>query len=263
MSGGAATLRIAHRGASTRAPENTLAAFAEAARIGVDAIELDVHLSADGVPVVIHDDTVDRTTDGRGPVAGLTFSALRALDAGAWFARRFRGERLPGLDETLDWASGRVGLNVELKAAAAPRLEALTPAVARSIRRSRFNGFLVLSSFEAEALRGARAALPKAALGLLASRTARQMVPLHRALRLHAFHPHVRIAGRRNIDAAHDLGLEVYVWPVNDPTLLRRLVERGADGLMSDDPALFLRLRPTRVGSARGKPARSPLRPRR
>ncbi len=219
-----------------------MAAFEAAVRLGVDAIELDVHLSADGVPVVIHDDTVDRTTNGRGAVADLSFAALRRLDAGAWFARRFRGERLPGLDETLDWARGKVGLNIELKSGATPVLAGLARAVARSIGRARFRGFLVLSSFEPEALKRAREALPKAALGLLASRSARRLRPLHRLLRLHAFHPHTRLASRRRIEAAHDLGLAVYVWPVNDLPLLRRLTEWGADGLMSDDPALFRRL---------------------
>src|SRR3989442_9967523 len=84
-------LRIAHRGASARAPENTLAAFKEAIRLGADSIELDAHLSADGVPMVIHDDSVDRTTNGRGAVAALTCRSLRRLDAGAWFSSRFRG----------------------------------------------------------------------------------------------------------------------------------------------------------------------------
>lgn len=239
---GAEALRFAHRGASTRAPENTLAAFQEAVTLGVDVLEFDVHLSADGVPVVIHDDTVDRTTDGRGPVADLSFAALRKLDAGSWFARRFRGERLPSLDETLHWARGRVGVNIELKAGRTGAPGALARAVARSIGRARFRGFLLLSSFEPEALRHAREALPKAALGLLASRSARRLRPLHRLLVLHAFHPHARLASKRRIAAAHDLGLAVYVWPVNDLPLLRRLTEWGADGLMSDDPKLFRRL---------------------
>ena len=109
-------LRFAHRGASSRAPENTLAAFEEAIGLGVDAIELDVHLSADGIPVVIHDEWVDRTTDGHGLVSALTFGALRGLDAGAWFDRRFRGERIPSLDEALDLTRERCGLNIEIKA---------------------------------------------------------------------------------------------------------------------------------------------------
>ena len=91
----------AHRGASASAPENTLAAFRAAEAAGAAGIELDVHLSADGVPVVIHDETVDRTTDGHGPVAALTLCRLRQLDAGRWFAPAFAGEALPTLEEIL------------------------------------------------------------------------------------------------------------------------------------------------------------------
>src|SRR6266704_6290544 len=145
-------LRIAHRGASARAPENTLAAFAEAVRLGANAIELDVHLTADGVPVVIHDGTVDRTTNGRGEVAAMTLKDLRRLDAGAWFSSRFRGERIPTLEESLEFARGRCAMNVEIKepparkrtahgaAAAAP--DAVARAVALAVMRTRFNDFL-------------------------------------------------------------------------------------------------------------------------
>ncbi|MBZ0251997.1 MAG: hypothetical protein K8I02_01540, partial [Candidatus Methylomirabilis sp.] len=93
-------LRIAHRGASGECPENTLAAFGRALEIGVDMVEFDVHLSRDGVPVVIHDDDVRRTTDGRGLVKDLTLAELRRLDAGGWKDARFAGERIPTLEET-------------------------------------------------------------------------------------------------------------------------------------------------------------------
>ena len=108
-------MRIAHRGASRCAPENTLAAFEAAIRQGVDAIELDVRLTEDGVPVVLHDDTLDRTTDGQGPVDALSYQLLRRLDAGAWFGSAFRGERVPTLTEALECARGRCGVNVEIK----------------------------------------------------------------------------------------------------------------------------------------------------
>ena len=239
-------LRFAHRGASARAPENTLAAFREAVRLGADAVECDVHLSRDGVPVILHDDTVDRTTDGRGAVARLTLAEIRRLDAGAWFASRFRGERVPTLEETLDFARGRCGLNLEIKGpdrgrrapdAADPR--AAAAAVARVLRRSRYRDYLVLSSFSAEAILALRAALPRARLGLLASRSLRGVRSLHRRAGLHALHPHVRLASRRRVRLARDLGLRIYFWTVNDAALARRLLLLGCDGLMTDDPALF------------------------
>lgn len=239
-------LRFAHRGASARAPENTLAAFDEAVRLGADAVECDIQLSRDGIPVVLHDHTVDRTTDGRGPVAGLSLAELKRLDAGSWFATRFRGERIPTLDETLDFARGRCGLNFEIKGADRGRrsadpgaLSATIAAIGRSLRRAAFRDYLVLSSFSGEALQRLRTALPKVRLALLTSRTLRGLRALHRRVDLHALHPHVRLASRRRVRAARDLGLRVHVWTVNDVALARRLVLLGCDGLMTDDPALF------------------------
>src|SRR5262245_34742321 len=144
-------LRVAHRGASARAPENTLAAFREAIRLGADAIELDVQLSADGVPMVIHDLTVDRTTNGHGSVASFASRDLRRLDAGAWYSSRFRGERIPTLEEALECARGRCGLNIEIKelpgagrrsrrarGAADAGHEAVARAVAQAVARTGF-----------------------------------------------------------------------------------------------------------------------------
>jgi glycerophosphoryl diester phosphodiesterase len=252
--------RIAHRGASARAPENTLAAFEEAVRLGVDAIELDVHLSADGVPVVIHDGSVDRTTDGHGPVAAFTVGALQALDAGSWFAPRFRAERIPSLAQALECARGRCGLIIEIKEPEQRRrarggrdrtaeegIGRLVDGVARVVTRNPSRDLIVISSFSAAALIRVRAAMPRARLGLLASRSARGALALHREVGLHGFHPHLRLATRRRILAAHRLGLDVIVWPVNDRGRMRRLVALGADGLMSDDPALFPGLDPAGV----------------
>src|SRR5438552_1390463 len=104
-------IRIAHRGASARAPENTYASFAAALDLGVDAIELDCQLSADGELVVIHDETLDRTTSGLGPVGAKTYHELAALDAGAWWDPRHRGERIPRLADVLTQIDGRALLD--------------------------------------------------------------------------------------------------------------------------------------------------------
>jgi glycerophosphoryl diester phosphodiesterase len=238
-------LRFAHRGASARAPENTLAAFREAVRLGADVVECDVRLSGDGVPIILHDDTVDRTTDGKGAAARLGLAELKRLDAGAWFASRFRGERIPTLDETLEFTRGRCALNLEVKAADRGRraggadARATAVAVARTLRRSRFRDYLVLSSFSPETLAALRAVLPGARIGLLASRSLRGLRSLHRRLGLHALHAHVRLANRRRVRAARDLGLRVFFWTANDAALMRRLLLLGCDGLMTDDPALF------------------------
>ena len=106
---------VAHRGASGNYPENTLIAFQKALEIGVDEIELDLYLTKDDHLIVMHDSTVDRTTDGTGVIAELTLTEIRALDAGRVFGERFRGERVPTWEEALDLVQGKVGLNVHLK----------------------------------------------------------------------------------------------------------------------------------------------------
>ncbi len=113
------TLNIAHRGASALAPENTMAAFAMAVELGADAIELDLHVSRDGELVVIHDHTLDRTTDGEGPVHTRSLQELKRLDAGRWFGESFAGQRIPTLAEVLDRFSGKIPLALEIKAGSA------------------------------------------------------------------------------------------------------------------------------------------------
>jgi glycerophosphoryl diester phosphodiesterase len=133
----------AHRGASKTHPENTIAAFRAAVDAGSDSVEFDVRLTADGHPVVIHDDTVDRTTDGVGGVSDLELSELRRLDAGTWKDPGFRGERLPTLDETLDVLAAVPRINMELKAVG----PALAELAISFIERRRLHHRIMVSSF--------------------------------------------------------------------------------------------------------------------
>jgi len=109
-------VNIAHRGASAYAPENTFSAFDKALSLGVDQVELDVHFSEDGHIVVIHDDNLDRTTNGSGPVSAHSLAQLRSLDAGSWFGPEYGGERIPSLGEVLERYKGRLYLHIEIKA---------------------------------------------------------------------------------------------------------------------------------------------------
>jgi glycerophosphoryl diester phosphodiesterase len=239
-------LVLAHRGSRLRAPENTLEAFALALDEGADGIEFDVRRSADGVPIVLHDPTLDRTTNGRGPVASATLDALRRLDAGAWFGAGHRGARIPTLAEVLDLCRDRAALNLELKIDAGRGLAArrraraeaplLAQAVARELARARRPPFLLLSSFETSALEAARHVLPRCPLGWLRSRTTRGLAPLHRRLRLDALNPHLRLATARRLAAARRLDLAVYVYPVNLPSDITRLASAQVSGLITDDP---------------------------
>jgi len=136
---------IGHRGAPREAPENTLSSFELAIRQGADLIELDLHMSADKQLVVIHDDTVDRTTDGTGPIGDLSLKELRALDAGSWLHPKFCGERIPTLSEALDLSAGRVGLMVELKHGS-ERCPAIEGSLVRAIEAwNRLDDVIVIS----------------------------------------------------------------------------------------------------------------------
>ncbi|HZN03712.1 MAG TPA: glycerophosphodiester phosphodiesterase family protein [Candidatus Polarisedimenticolia bacterium] len=247
---GARPLVLAHRGSRLRAPENTLEAFALALQEGADGIELDVRRTADGVPVVLHDPALDRTTDGRGPLAVTTFADLRRLDAGAWFDRRHRGAHVPSLAEVLDLCGGRAVVNIELKIdsgrglaarraaiAEAPRL---AEAVALDLARARRGGFVLVSSFSARALQAAHAVMRNVPLGWLRSRSTRGLAALNRRLRLHSVNPNLRLASARRFAAARRLGLSVYVYPVNVPGDITRLARLGATGLITDDPLVAL-----------------------
>jgi glycerophosphoryl diester phosphodiesterase len=220
----------AHRGASADAPENTLAAFRRALIAGADGIELDVHLSADGVPVVIHDDALERTTDGHGAVAAHPLDVLQSLDAGSWFAPQFAGEPLPTLEETLCLLAGRLRLNLEVKDTRAGM------AVLELLRQFP-QAEAVVSSFDHRLLARLRRVAPDLALAVLAESDWHLALGRARTLRASAFHPRADLVSRSLLAACRALRLPVFAWTVDDPGEARRLVRLGVDGLFTNDPA--------------------------
>lgn len=224
----------AHRGASATAPENTLAAFRAAEAAGAAGIELDVHLSADGVPVVIHDETVERTTDGRGPVAALTLGQLLQLDAGSWFAPEFAGEALPTLEEVLEWVAGRLRLNLEIKA------EAAAVAVLELLRRYPQVRVLV-SSFDHGLLERLRARCAELPLGFLSdSPFWRRAVARAARCGATSFHPRRDRLTRPLLAACRRQGLAVFPWTVDAPPEAAALRRLGVEGLFTNDPASLI-----------------------
>jgi glycerophosphoryl diester phosphodiesterase len=221
----------AHRGASAEAPENTLAAFRRALDAGADGIELDVHLASDGVPVVIHDDRLERTTDGSGAVAALRAAQLQSLDAGSWFGPHFAGEPLPTLEEALRLLAGRLRINLEVK-------EARAGLAVLDLLQAFPTAEVVLSSFDHALLAALRRTAPDLPLAVLqATGNWRRALARAAALRACAFHPHVDLVSRPLLAACRQRQLPVFAWTVDDVGQARALARAGVAGVFSNDPA--------------------------
>lgn len=224
----------AHRGASAVAPENTLAAFAAAEAAGAHGLELDVQLSSDGVPVVIHDRTLNRTSNGHGSVSRRTLAQLKQLDAGSWFGSGFAGETIPTLEEVFAWRASRLRINVEIKNAAAGK------AVLDLARRfSKVS--VVVSSFDYNLLRELRSRAPELPLGFLWER-GDWTVALESALacRAESFNPRHTALSAAMVCACHQQGLAIHPWTVDGASALQNCLQLGVDGLFCNDPAQVL-----------------------
>jgi len=232
----AGCIRIAHRGASADFPENTLRAFEEALALGVDAIELDCQLSADGELVVIHDETLERTTDGIGPVCAHTWAELRRLDAGRWKDERFRGLGIPRLADVLELVAGRALVNVELKSV--DDVGRIERPVTTLVEQCGATERVIFSSFHTEAVRGVRAAAGWARLGILCQRgPVSAAMALAEELDAGCVVPRRKLVDSGVVQEAHRRGLGVWVWTVNDPIDMQRLRALGVDAMFSDHPA--------------------------
>jgi glycerophosphoryl diester phosphodiesterase len=238
----AAPIVIAHRGYRRRFPENTLAAFRAANTAGAEMIELDVTLSRDGVPVVIHDDSLQRTTSGHGLVARCSVAELQALDAGSWFGDAFAGERIPTLVEVLSMRDRPPLVNVEIKPPGEPpqAVRAVLAAVISALRQTDTMAAVLISSFDPRVLAQCAALPPpRPAIGVLTSPAPDEAL-LERCRRLGAFscHPNQRHLEPQHVRRLKTLGVRVYPYTVNEPARIRQLLAMGVDGIITDDPPL-------------------------
>jgi len=233
---------IAHRGDSAHAPENTLAAFHLAIANRADAIEFDVKLSADGEVIVLHDQTVDRTTNGHGDVRNLSLAALRDLDAGARFDARYRGERIPTLEEVFEAVGRRIHMNIELTNYATPN-DALVEKVVALVKKHQPQEWVLFSSFLPRNLRRAQELLPEIPRGQLAWRGWVGWPARTFGWRGHfALHPYQTDVNKNLVSRLHHAGKRIFVWTVNQETEMQRLLHLGVDGIFTDDPALLRRV---------------------
>ncbi|MGH7441175.1 MAG: glycerophosphodiester phosphodiesterase [bacterium] len=231
-------LIIAHRGASGRAPENTLAAFRMALDLGAKAFEFDVHQTKDGRLVVIHDGDLKRVAGLRKKIKRMTWDEVRAADAGSWFAERFKGEKIPSLDEVLDLAQGRAEVHAELKAGS-KTYPGIEERLARAVESRKAWTWIMISSFDHRALRTMRAISQKARLGYLLgpkllSGAWRDMAKT----RAESLNLSARQATKGRVRQAHKRGLKVFVYTVNDAKTLSRMERLGVDGVYSNFPEM-------------------------
>jgi glycerophosphoryl diester phosphodiesterase len=229
---------IGHRGSCALAPENTIASFKLAVEHGADFIELDAKLSSDDEVMVIHDQTVDRTTNGSGRVNQLTRAQLQALDAGSKFDQKFKGEKIPTLDEVFKAVGSQVYVNVELTNYASKN-DDLVQKVVNLVIDNQMENRVLFSSFLPRNLAQAHALLPEAPVAILCL-TGIAGVFTRSSLLLRTspdiVHPYLLDVSARSVKKEHDRGRRVHVWTVNADTDIRRMVRAGVDGIFTDDP---------------------------
>ncbi len=234
---------IAHRGFSGRYPENTLRSFREALKLPVDAIELDVRRTKDGVLVVIHDETIDRTTNGKGRVRDLTWDEIRKLDAGLWKGSAFAGERIPRLEEALELIGGQKVVFLEIKE------PDTVGQVIETLRQLGAFSWVKIGSFHSQAIAAAKKLAPEISSSLIGSAKVGTndetfAAFIKEALACGANSVTVNYAGLtpERIRYCHQRCIFVGTWTVNDMETAKRMIAMGVDAIASDFPDLILKV---------------------
>jgi len=222
----------AHRGASGHAPENTLAAFRLAMEMGATMCEIDVQQSADNRLVVMHDDTLNRTTNGRGNVWEMTLAELQKFDAGSWFDPRFAGEKLPGLEEVIALSRGKMQLNIEVKMHGHER--GIAPLLVATIRRARFENECVVTSFDWGLAAEIKTLAPDLKVGYIFGWKEFSEEVFDGPVDL--LSAHYGLVDAPFLARAHAAGKKIHVWTVNYKWLMRRLIKLGVEGIITNYP---------------------------
>ncbi|MCW4012922.1 MAG: glycerophosphodiester phosphodiesterase family protein [Candidatus Bathyarchaeota archaeon] len=221
-------LRIGHRGAAGHAPENTLPSFRKAVELGCDMTELDVHICASGEVVVIHDEKVNRTTNGKGWVSELSLTELKQLDAG-------NGETIPTLEEVLQLIKDQIMLNIELKG-----LGTAKPVYELMRKNGWGNEKLTITSFNWDMLSEYKRLDPDARIGVLTFKNHDEALRYAESIKAYSVNPYHMLLQRKYVEEAHSKGIKIYPWTPNKPNEIKNVIEKGADGVISDYPDRIL-----------------------
>jgi glycerophosphoryl diester phosphodiesterase len=224
---------IAHRGASAAAPENTMAAFRQAVRMGATFIETDLQLTKDARLVAMHDPTLDRTSSGRGLVRDYTLADLRQFDAGAWFGPQFAGEKIPTIEEIIGFArENDVVFYLEVK----HDTWGMEHALVGALRELKEAARAAVISFDANAIANVRRFDPTFITGFLYDRPVPDPVQKAVGLGARQIVPHFKLLDKDLVDAAHAAHLQVVTWTVNEAADMRKVLATGVNGVMTDHP---------------------------
>jgi glycerophosphoryl diester phosphodiesterase len=238
------TLILAHRGYTAAYPENTMKAFTEASNAGADGLELDVQMTKDGELVVIHDEKVDRTTNGTGMVKDFNVKDLRRLDARYNHKTLTKKEPIPLLEEVFEWMAGKTDLicNIELKNSIVP-YEGMEEKVIALVRDYNLADRIIISSFNHYSIVYSYRVAPEIEIAPLLSEGLYMPWIYAQSIRAKGFHPHWRAAPDEIVKAALDSGIEVRPYTVNKEVEMERLLKVNCSALITDDPAKAIRIR--------------------
>lgn len=241
---------IAHRGVPKLAPENTLSAFRKAVELGAHSIELDVHQTRDSMLVVIHDGTVDRTTNGKGRIADLTAAELRELDAGSWFGHEFTGEKIPFLEEVFSDTPDSITLLIEVKHGS-ETYPGIEERVVRLIREKKATERVILKSFDNDVLGKLQEIAPEIPrLKIIVMQIPFLNIIIERGLNVgdildydvQYLQVHWVGISKDFVEKAHRKGYKVFAWDVHDEQRMREMIAKGVDGIETDFPDTLKRL---------------------
>ncbi len=234
---------ISHRGYKAKYPENTLSAFSAVKNTGAHMIELDVTLSRDRKLAVIHDETIDRTTNGSGPVNQHTLSELKAFDAGTWFGPEFKDEKIPTLAQVLESVKGFLKVNIEIKPEAyeyRKPIDAVEIQVLDLLKKMKMTSDVIISSFDWRILENIRNMDSNVAIALLSESHADILLTAWcRWLGAFSWHPDYRVLSKDQVDRIHGINVKVFPYTVNTKKEIKTLLDMGVDGIITDDPTLF------------------------
>ncbi len=233
---------VGHRGAAGLAPENTMSSFKTAHALGADLVECDVHVSKDGRCVVMHDESLERTTNKEGLIRDLSSAAIRRADAGSWASKKFKGEKVPMLSDLLSWAKGAfsrqglpMGVVIEVKNEPVRYFE-IEKKVVREVLKHGMEDRVILIAFDHGVVKRAKAFCKKIATGMLYSRPMEDPLRRARELKADALFPRRNFVTRSLVRRAHAQDIAVATWTVNERPEMKRILASGADAVTTNFP---------------------------